>query len=177
MTDARTASRTATRAGAALVALVVVVSGLALVVGTAAASTAAKSRPDTRPGTVRAISVNGYEVRVRHWINVRRSQNDLPALLPNNCARRTASRWSQHLADNDAFYHQDMGDVLDRCSARYAAETLGKGVISPKQLVALWMDSPGHRDILLSRTPRHIGVGSVLGSDGQWLTTANFVRT
>ena len=117
-----------------------------------------------------------YERQVQYWVNVRRKRAGLPALKLARCADRTADRWSQHLASTNSFYHQEMRVVLRACGARYAGETLGKGAISPKYLVTLWMRSPGHKAVLMARTPRHIGVGSYVNGNGQWVTAANFVR-
>jgi uncharacterized protein YkwD len=35
---------------------------------------------------------------------------------------------------------------------------------SPKGIIAMWMNSPGHRQIMLSRDFRHVGIGVVIGS-------------
>jgi uncharacterized protein YkwD len=117
-----------------------------------------------------------YEQKVQYWVNVRRKKAGRPALKLARCADGTADRWAKHLATRNKFYHQDMKVVLRACDARYAGETLGKGAISPKYLVTLWMRSPGHKAILMSRSPRHIGIGSYVNGSGQWVTAANFVR-
>ena len=117
-----------------------------------------------------------YEVRVQQLINKQRASRGLVALKTAQCATQTASGWSRHLAAADAFYHQDMGNVLSKCNASYAGETLGKGGISPSRLVQLWMESPAHKAVLISEHPQSIGVSAVVDSHGQWLTAANFVR-
>jgi len=117
-----------------------------------------------------------YEVRVQHWINKERADRGLGALQRVRCAEGTAKNWSHHLVRADAFYHQDMGNVLRQCGANYAGETLGKGGISPFRLVQLWMQSPPHKAVLTSHYPHGIGIGAVVDSHGQWLTAANFVK-
>ena len=62
------------------------------------------------------------------------------------------------------------------CGARYVGETLGRGAISPRALVGLWMHSTPHRRVLLSRSPRHIGVGATPDRHGAWVVTANLMR-
>ena len=69
-----------------------------------------------------------------------------------------------------------MSYVLNRCDARYAGETLGRGTMSPRRLVTMWMRSPAHRSVLLSRKSRRIGVGVAPDRYGRWVITANFVR-
>lgn len=156
----------AARTLAALLAATLVSVGLAVAApATAGAAHGASS-----------VSPQRYEARVQKQINRQRARHGLAALRSIRCADGTAGRWSARLAREDAFYHQDMRKVLTRCKARWAGETLGKGGISPRKLVRMWMRSPGHRAILLSRNAKRIGIGSVVDSHGQWLTTANFVK-
>lgn len=123
-----------------------------------------------------ALGSSRYEQRVQYWVNVRRSHHGLRTLRFATCADRAAERWGQFLASTDSFFHQSMNAVLNRCDARYAGETLGRGAISPKRLVYLWMHSPEHRHILLSRYPRRIGIGAYPNQRGEWVVAADFVR-
>jgi uncharacterized protein YkwD len=43
-------------------------------------------------------------------------------------------------------------------------------------MVQLWMNSDGHRHILLSRYPNRIGIGAYQDSRGDWLVAADFAR-
>jgi uncharacterized protein YkwD len=117
-----------------------------------------------------------YEKRVQYWVNVRRTNHGLRPLRFQRCTDRSAERWSRYLANNDLFYHQSMDRLLSRCNARYAGETLARGAVYPKRVVRMWMRSPGHRAILLSRSPRRIGIGAHLDSSGRWVVAANFTR-
>ena len=125
---------------------------------------------------VMSMSSSTYESRVQYWINVKRSHHGLGKLRFQSCTDGTAERWANYLASNDLFFHQDMGNILDKCNAYYAGETLGRGSISPRRLVYLWMHSPAHRDVLLSHYAKRIGVGAYIDSYGQWVTAANFTR-
>ena len=69
-----------------------------------------------------------------------------------------------------------MGNILERCRAYYAGETLGKGASTPNRLVTMWMNSPPHRAVLLSRHATRIGVGAYVDANGAWVTAANFTR-
>ncbi len=117
-----------------------------------------------------------YEKRVQRLVNARRANHDLPRLRIAKCADKVAEDWSSYLAANGEFYHQSMTDVLDRCEATYAGETLGRGTMSPRKLVRMWMESPGHRAVLLSKKSRRIGVGATADADGRWVVAANFIR-
>jgi uncharacterized protein YkwD len=129
----------------------------------------------TQRAAARALAPYVYEARVQRMINRRRANHDLGRLRFSACADRTAERWSRRLAARDAFYHQSMWNVLERCNARYAGETLGRGGMRPAKLVRMWMRSPGHRAILLSTKARRVGIGATRDGSG-WVVAANFIR-
>jgi uncharacterized protein YkwD len=121
-------------------------------------------------------STTYYERNVQAWVNQVRRQHGRKPLTLAACADTSAERWAARLATRDAFYHQSMNALLRRCDARYAGETLGRGSITPRRLVQMWMQSPPHRKILLSAGPRRIGIGAVPNSRGEWVVAANFLR-
>jgi len=144
--------------------------GLALAQGGPATAASATSSQTS------SVAPSTYEGHVQRWINVARSKRGLRALRSNSCAEGTSKRWSHRLATRDLFYHQSMTSVLNQCDALYAGETLGRGSISPRTLVRMWMGSPAHRRIMLSSQPRRIGIGAEQDQAGQWVVTANFIR-
>ena len=117
-----------------------------------------------------------YERRVQYWVNVQRRRHGLRRVHLETCTDRMAERWTTHLVRRNRFYHRSMWRIINRCDAYYAGETLGRGAIWPHRLVQMWMRSPGHRHILLSRKAHRIGVGSRVDRYGRWVTTANFTR-
>jgi uncharacterized protein YkwD len=123
-----------------------------------------------------ALSTDTYEARVLARVNAARAHHGRRALTLAPCAVRVANRWSAHLASTGAFVHQSMQKLLRRCDAHYVGETLGRGAMTPKTLVSLWMHSAPHRHVLLSRSPRRIGIGATPDADGQWLVAANFMH-
>ncbi|HET6653645.1 MAG TPA: CAP domain-containing protein [Nocardioides sp.] len=163
------------RRGAAGTIVAALASILTIVVASAglAAVTTASASADTR---VMSLSSDTYEHKVQQLINERRGQHGLAKLSLESCTDGTAERWALKLAESHEFYHQSMGDIIDRCGAHYAGETLGKGAISPDHLVRLWMQSPPHRKVLLSKHAKRIGVGAYTDSTGAWVTAANFTR-
>jgi uncharacterized protein YkwD len=132
----------------------------------------------TAPAThqVAGTTLDDYEKRVHRLINKRRAGHDLRRLRLADCPETTAKRWSRHLARTEEFYHQSMTDVLDACEAVYAGETLGRGSMTPRKLVRMWMESSGHRAVLLSPKSRRIGIGASVMSDGRHVVAANFIR-
>jgi len=151
---------------------VLVAAGIALGGATASASVVSTSASQSYP----AIAPSTYESRVQHLINNRREARGLGHLRLATCTDAVAERWTTYLAENNEFYHQDMGKLLERCDAMYAGETLGRGAISPRTLVRMWMESDGHRAVLLSSKSRRIGIGAKPDADGRWVVTANFMR-
>jgi uncharacterized protein YkwD len=154
----------------ALLTIALCVAGLAVVTAPTARAASGETSMAAR------WDKSTYERNVIRQINRKRAKHGLRKLRAARCPDRTADRWSKHLSETDRFYHQDMGNVLARCDAYYAGETLVKGAISPRRAVRLWMRSPGHRAILLSKKPKRLGIGSHVNSHGQWVTAANFVR-
>lgn len=167
MTAVATARRTL------VVVTTVLASCITLLGVTAPGADAATS---TASSAVRSISPDDYEHRVHVWINRVRVERGLPRLRAHGCTDYYAERWSRVLGRNLDFYHQDLDPFFSKCHARYAGETLARGHVSPRAMVRLWMNSPGHRAILLSRKPRRIGLGAYLDSRGDWLVAADFTR-
>ena len=159
-------------------ALRTVASGLAVAVATVGLATisAPATAAEASTSAVMSMSASTYESKVQYYVNQKRAKRGLGKLRLESCTDGTAERWAKYLATNDEFYHQDMGSILNKCNAYYAGETLGRGSISPHRLVYLWMHSPAHKDVLLSRHAKRIGVGSYVDARGQWVTAANFTK-
>jgi uncharacterized protein YkwD len=137
--------------------------------------TAVSSPAQAAGSAVMQMSSSTYESKVQYHVNRKRAARGLPKLRLESCTDGTAERWAEHLATSGEFYHQSMMTIINKCDAYYAGETLGRGAISPKTLVTMWMNSPAHKDVLLSRHARRIGVGAYV-SGGQWVTAANFTK-
>lgn len=125
---------------------------------------------------IRSMSPDEYESRIIMHINRQREARGLTPVRAQSCTDYYAERWSRYLGRNLEFFHQNLDPFFSQCHARYAGETLARGALLPKDMVKLWMESDGHRAILLSKTPRRIGVGAFLDSRGDWLVAADFTR-
>ena len=161
---------------AAVVTLVTAAGVTAAAPSTATAATPAVSLVATKAAVFPAYSDTYYEQGVQYWVNRVRKQHGLHALSLAGCADGVAESWSTVLATTNSFYHQSMTRLLSRCHARYAGETLGKGSITPRTLVTMWMHSPPHRAVLMSPSPNRIGVGATPTASGEWVVAANFLR-
>lgn len=167
--------RTLTQAAAALVALVSILLAVLSIAPTAPASASATTTATTAT-SMSAAETDTYERKVQYRVNQVRAQRGLPRLRLAACTDQVAERWNRHLTVTGEFYHQSMADVLDRCDATYAGETLGRGGMTPQRLVQLWMDSEPHRVVLMSTKSRRIGIGAEYDASGRWVVTANFMR-
>ncbi len=171
MMSLRNFLRPARHAVAALALTMATMGGMATVSsGPADAVTASSS------ALAPAMATGTYERHVQYWINVRRAHHGLHKLRLASCADSAAERWGAYLASTDEFFHQSMTSILNKCNAYYAGETLGRGAITPKRLVYLWMHSPEHRHVLLSKYPRRIGIGAYPDRFGEWVVAADFIR-
>ena len=161
---------TATARRILIATIAVFASTLTVLTGTATTADAASL------SYIRAIPSDDYEARVITWINRERAAHGLRPVRAQACTDVYAERWSRFLGRNLEFFHQNLDPFFDSCHATYAGETLARGAVSPREMIQLWMNSPGHREILLSKSPRFIGVGAFLDSRGDWLVAADFTR-
>ena len=106
-----------------------------------------------------------------------RAEHDLPLLRENRRLRRAAHRHSKDMVRDGYFEHttpqgRTMVDRILR--ARYVREddgwalgenlAWGTGALgTPRGAVNAWMQSPGHRENILKRSYRELGVGVVIG--------------
>jgi uncharacterized protein YkwD len=147
----------------------------ALCAPTLTATAAAKPRLDAKE---RAI------VRA---INRQRAQHGLPRVRANRRLARAADFHSREMLDADFFAHESRDGspfhvrVRRYVSYREIGETLamvgGCGKGSARTIVRMWMDSPGHRAILLSPSFRRVGLGKRTGDFGgsrACMVTADF---
>jgi uncharacterized protein YkwD len=156
--------------------LLAVLAGLLALGLLSAVPATAATAAQTSTQTSAAAAADDYELRLLRRMNRVRVNHGLPRVRRAACAEQVAQRWSSHLAATNLFFHQSMGDLLDKCSATYAGETLGRGTMTPRRLVRMWLDSPPHRAVLLSDKPRRIGLGTTMDNSGRWVIAANFMR-
>ena len=102
-------------------------------------------------------------------VNRKRSANGLKALRLDRRLQRAAGRHARDMVKHDYFAHQreggpDLTERLDRVgwSGKAWGENIAYGCGSestPKATLSSWMNSPPHRDLLLSGTYRRGGLG------------------
>lgn len=102
------------------------------------------------------------------YTNVERYRAGLPILASDPTLSRIALLKMQDLFARQYFAHESpsgetIDDLADRIGYAYLAvgENLAMGTFqSSKDVVDAWMDSPGHRENILSTTYSHIGVAA-----------------
>ncbi|CAM3875363.1 CAP domain-containing protein [Nocardioides zeicaulis] len=172
----RTLTRTAARAAALVATLCVGATTLlpsAAQAGTWPVPTSFDSARDTGdlPG-------EQLEELLMVEINQARASNGLaPIRVFDACTDRLSERWGRRIAATGAFVHRDQGEVVERCRGSWAGETLVRGTgLTPEQMVELWLDSPGHREILLSPRAERAGVAITQDDQGRTIGVVNLVR-
>lgn len=112
-------------------------------------------------------------------LNAERRGRRLPGLRHNRRLARAALRHARDMAARDYFAHEspDGRDFVDRIlDTSYVrlddpgwvlGENLGWGsgeLSTPRAMVRSWMHSPGHRDNILERRFREVGIAVIRGA-------------
>ncbi|HVE62239.1 MAG TPA: CAP domain-containing protein [Mycobacteriales bacterium] len=160
----------ASRRGAALAVLGVLLGLLPLgLIGTAPAHAAS---------TVDGVRLNGVEAKLVELINVARTSRGIPRLAVASGATDVARRWAATQATQRRMYHNpNYAAQLTAAGSpqwRAAAENVGTSS-DPVSLFNAYMSSPGHRENILSRSYRYIGIGWAELPDHRGYNTQNFI--
>jgi uncharacterized protein YkwD len=118
--------------------------------------------------------LNGYESQVVSAINAQRAKYGLRALSYTACPDKYSEALALKLRTSSVLTHQSMTTVMNGCHATRAAENIARARMPAKNLVALWMGSPGHRANILDRYVTQVGVGTQCST--LCTTVADFVR-
>ncbi|GAA4679034.1 hypothetical protein GCM10023347_36930 [Streptomyces chumphonensis] len=110
-------------------------------------------------------------------VNAERARAGCGPVRHNDRLETAAAQHSADMAARDYFDHTDPdgGDPGDRISAAgYSWSTYGENIARGQQsasdVVAAWMDSPGHRANILNCSFEEMGVGKHSASGGPWWT-------
>lgn len=118
-----------------------------------------------------------YDTQVLNLTNAARRAHGLAPLRAQSCVDGFASSWARYLAGHDAFRHQSLWPIINRCHRRGAGENIawGSGYLSPERVVDMWMHSPGHRANILNGRFRYLGVDAYRsGSSGRTYVVQDF---
>ncbi|MGI9475172.1 MAG: CAP domain-containing protein [Hyphomicrobiaceae bacterium] len=130
-----------------------------------------KSTAKAPPGALADRSYQKTRLDVaaaRAMINAYRKQNGLKPLTIDAQLTRAAKAHSRDLAkwDRISHYGSDGSNPWDRVrragyKARLAAENVGTGQATLKEVFAGWKKSPGHNKNLLLKDAKHMGIALV----------------
>ncbi len=115
------------------------------------------------------------EARIVRAMNKARARHHLPRLHSNVALARAANAHSGAMARTGQISH---GAFEQRLRRYVRARTIGENLAwarrcSSAQIVRMWLASPPHRAIMLSRSFRRVGVGRSTGRN-LCLVTADF---
>jgi len=145
-----------------------------------------QQRRERRPKPPSASQLRAMERRTHDLINEQRKRAKLAPLAWDDRVAQVARAHSQRMADANFFDHTDprFGDVdkrLDRFGVQW--QMCGENIFTcngfrnPEQLaVREWMNSPRHRQNILTAEFTHAGIGIVYRSDGSYYFTQVFIR-
>lgn len=127
--------------------------------------------------------IKTLESEVIKLVNQERSKRGLELLKANWQLSRVARYKSTDMRDKNYFAHNSptygspfkmMEDFGLKFTA--AGENIAKGQRTPKEVMNSWMNSPGHRNNILSPSFREIGVGVAKDKNGSYYWTQMFMK-
>jgi len=157
-----------------ILSVVVLLLGIALSVVGARAD--ARSSVPLKPLTANRSVLGHGELTVVQLINSFRARNGRAPLRVGPALSRAAQSHSNDMAVHDYFDHGDFASRLRSFGVRapYLGENIAAGTrpLTPATIVRMWIKSPPHRENLLDRGFRRIGVG--IAGNSMRLVTADF---
>jgi uncharacterized protein YkwD len=167
----------------AFVCLVALAAGVLLLALASPGASTAEASACSRWGDVSPKKLSNGQARdaIRCLINNERQRRGLPGLDRHKKLQKAAQRHNERMDGTGCFSHQCNGEgsldarlrsvgYLRGGLSRWAyGENIAWGGASqgtPESIVEAWMNSPGHRDNILSSTFEDIGVGFSSGTPG-----------
>jgi uncharacterized protein YkwD len=114
-----------------------------------------------------ASAATASEKRVLRLIDATRQSHGLPALRDSASLCRSARRYSGYMVAHNFFGHLGRIRASRRFRRRGEALAMYSGWrMRPHRVLRLWLNSPPHRALVLSRRMRFAGVGARRGHLG-----------
>ena len=133
---------------------------------TAPAPTPAPEKPAKPVQTTPDASISAIEQAVLDLTNAERQKAGLQPLQADRNLMNSARQKSTDMASNNYFSHTSptYGSPFDQMKAngvtyKSAAENIAMGQRTAEEVVKGWMESPGHRQNILTPEFTHIGIG------------------
>lgn len=130
----------------------------------------------TAPSTPQpAATASGAVARVVELVNAERAKVGCSPVQLNSTLSKAAQDHSADMAAHNTMSHtgsdgSDPGSRITAAGYQWSAygENVAYGYSTPEQVMAGWMDSPGHRENILNCSFKEIGVG--LAQPGSYWT-------
>jgi uncharacterized YkwD family protein/spore coat assembly protein SafA len=133
--------------------------------------------------TIPSVPTSTQENEVAKLVNAERARAGLPALKVNWQLSRVARYKSADMANKGYFSHQSPTygtpfQMMENFGLRFssAGENIAYGQRTPAEVMRDWMNSPGHRNNILSRSYTEIGVGLAKNKNGVCYWTQMFMK-
>lgn len=128
-------------------------------------------------------SIKALENEVIQLVNAERAKRGLPALTANWEVGRVARYKSQDMINKGYFSHNSPTygtpfNMMENFGIKFSAagENIAYGQRTPQEVMNAWMNSPGHRNNILSTSYTQIGVGLAKTSSGVCYWTQMFIK-
>ena len=129
----------------------------------------------------RVIDTKGMEKDILYYINQYRNSIGLSSLQILNAATEQATEHSMDMANRTTpFGHEGFDDRIDHIVKKIgfvhaSAENVAYGKLTAKEVVDLWLHSPGHKKNIEGNYAL-TGIGLATGADGIVFYTQIFLR-
>lgn len=127
-------------------------------------------------------ATKSIEQQVINLTNQERAKNGLKPLIADWELSRVARYKSMDMRDKNYFSHDSPTygspfTMMKNFGIHYrsAGENIAAGQPTPQEVVRAWMNSPGHRQNILSSSYTHIGVGYAKGGTRNYYWTQQFI--
>ena len=134
--------------------------------------------------TIPSVPTTSQENEVARLVNAERAKAGLPALKINWQLSRVARYKSADMAERGYFSHYSPTygtpfHMMENFGLRFSAagENIAYGQRTPAEVMRDWMNSPGHRNNIMSRSYTEIGVGLAKNKNGVCYWTQMFMKT
>lgn len=128
--------------------------------------------------------IKAKEAEVVRLVNIERTKRGLQPVTNNWQLARVARYKSQDMINKNYFSHNSPTygspfNMMESFGIRFSAagENIASGQKTPAEVVAAWMNSPGHRANILSPTYNQLGVGLAISKSGKYYWTQMFIKT
>lgn len=127
-------------------------------------------RVTVREKEAKKSNTGSYARKVLDLVNKERAKEGLAALKLDTSLCRVAKLRAEEITENFDHTRPDGSSCFtilkeNNLSYRAAGENIAAGQPTPAQVVKSWMDSPGHRENIMSKEFHKLGVGYVKADD------------